>query len=140
MHRGLPREHADPVLYLSRKPARMITWQDSSDVYLHRDPVDFRKAINGLALIVSESMALSPFDRALFVFCNKRRNQLKVLYWDETGFALWQKRLEKDKFKWPRRNDSKTPTLNHEQWNWLLRGFDYTQIKPHQRLEFNSLS
>lgn len=77
----------------------MITWQDTVDIYLHREPVDFRKAINGLSLIVSEAMALSPFDRALFVFCNKRRTQLKVLYWDETGFALWQKRLEKDTFK-----------------------------------------
>ena len=48
----------------------MIVWQDDVDVYLHRDTVDFRKAINGLSLIVSETMNLSPFDRALFVFCN----------------------------------------------------------------------
>ena len=118
----------------------MINWQQNVDVYLHRDPVDFRKAINGLSLIVSEVMALSPFDRALFVFCNKRRSQLKVLYWDETGFALWQKRLEKDKFKWPKRASSNIPKLTHEQWCWLLRGFDYTQIKPHQRLEFSAVS
>jgi len=118
----------------------MIIWKDSIDIYLHREPVDFRKAINGLSVIVSESMALSPFDRALFVFCNKRRTQLKVLYWDETGFALWQKRLEKDTFKWPRKDPLCTPKINTEQWSWLLRGFNYTQIKPHQRLEFNTLS
>ena len=117
----------------------MITWQQDVNVYLHRDPVDFRKAINGLSLIVSEVMELSTFDRALFVFCNKRRSQLKVLYWDDTGFALWQKRLEKDKFKWPKRASSNTLKVTHEQWCWLLRGFDYTKIKPHQRLEFSAV-
>lgn len=118
----------------------MIVWQEAVDIYLHREPIDFRKAINGLSLIVSESMALSPFDRALFVFCNKRRTQLKVLYWDETGFALWQKRLEKDTFKWPRKDPLHAPKISHEQWGWLLRGFDYTKIKPHQRLQFNTVS
>ena len=118
----------------------MINWEKDIDVYLHRDPVDFRKAINGLSLIVSESMALSPFDRALFVFCNKRRSQLKVLYWDETGFVLWQKRLEKDKFQWPKRASTTTPKITHEQWCWLLRGFDYTKIQPHQTLDFSSIS
>ncbi len=117
----------------------MITWSEGVDVYLHRDPVDFRKAINGLSLIVSEAMSLSPFNRALFVFCNKRRTQLKVLYWDETGFALWQKRLEQDKFKWPKRVSSETLKINHEQWCWLLRGFDFTKIRPHQRLEFSEV-
>lgn len=118
----------------------MMVWQNDIDIYLHRDPVDFRKAINGLSLIVSQEMRLSPFDRALFVFCNKRRTQLKVLYWDNTGFALWQKRLEKEHFKWPKRAASEKLTINHEQWCWLLRGFDYTQIKPHQPLTFSQVS
>lgn len=117
----------------------MIIWRDTVDVYLHRDPVDFRKAINGLSLIVSESMALSPFDKALFVFCNKRRTQLKVLYWDETGFVLWQKRLEKQTFKWPKRSEPNTMHITQEQWQWLLRGVDFTQIKPHQRLAFSAV-
>ncbi len=114
----------------------MISWSQSCSIYLHRDPVDFRKAINGLAVIVAQQMSLSPYDPALFVFCNKNRSQLKVLYWDETGFALWQKRLEKDKFKWPRRDRLTTVVINHEQWCWLLRGFDMANFKPHQRLSY----
>ena len=102
----MPYQHAVTVFYDSSAQSRMIKWSNSINVYLHRDPVDFRKAINGLSLIVSDDMALSPFDRAIFVFCNKRRSQLKVLYWDETGFVLWQKRLEKEKFKWPKRSSS----------------------------------
>lgn len=118
----------------------MITWSSSVDIYLHRQPVDFRKAINGLSVIVQEQMALSAFDRALFVFCNKSRHQIKVLYWDETGFALWQKRLEKDKFKWPRHLSDDVIKLSHEQWLWLLRGFDITRLKPHQSLRFSAIS
>lgn len=118
----------------------MIQWREDIKVYLHRDPVDFRKAINGLSVIVQDEMALSPFDRALFVFCNKRRTQLKVLYWDETGFALWQKRLERDKFKWPRRWPNDPVVLDHEQWQWLLRGFDIAQLKPHKTLFYRDVA
>jgi len=117
----------------------MIQWPEDVKVYLHREPVDFRKAINGLSVMVQEQMALSPFERALFVFCNKRRTQIKVLYWDETGFALWQKRLERDKFKWPRKCSDDTIVLDHEQWCWLLRGFDIAQLKPHKTLFYRSV-
>jgi transposase len=114
----------------------MIEWSEQLTVYLHREPVDFRKAINGLSLIVQDAMALSPFDPALFVFCNQARTQLKALYWDQTGFALWQKRLERERFKWPRRQDAAVIVLTPEQWRWLLRGFDLAHIKPHQPLRF----
>lgn len=112
----------------------MITWGSDISIYLCRDPVDFRKAVNGLSIIVQEQMDLSLFDRSLFVFCNKRRTQIKALYWDATGFALWQKKLEKDKFKWPRKCEHSTVQLEHEQWCWLLRGFNIHNMKPHEAL------
>lgn len=115
----------------------MIQWDTNTAIYLHRDPVDFRKSINGLSVIVEEAMRLSPFDAGLFVFCNRRRDKLKVLYWDSTGFALWYKRLEKDTFKWPGKLGESTITLTHEQWNWLLRGVNYLAIRPHKRWVFS---
>lgn len=118
----------------------MTQWPNSVPIYLHRDPVDFRKAINGLAVIVSEAMELNVYNQALFVFCNKHRTQLKVLYWDTTGFALWQKRLEKDKFKWPIKNDVETVSISHEQWSWLLRGFDFAKFKPHKQFMFTEVA
>ena len=104
---------------------------DFSDVpiYLHRAPVDFRKAINGLSIIVDNEMGHSIFDDALFVFCNKKRDKLKIIYWDKTGFCLWQKRLEKAKFSWPKKHDESIVLWNTEQLNWLLRGFDVSKIK-----------
>lgn len=116
----------------------MKMFVDVNDIYLHRDAVDFRKAINGLQLIVEQQMELSPFADALFVFCNKGRDKLKVLYWDKTGFCLWYKRLEKDKFKWPRKNASPVMNLSADQWNWLLSGFDINKLKGHQPLAFSS--
>ena len=89
----------------------MNTFTDIQAVYLHRDFVDFRKAINGLVVIVEQEMELSPFDDALFIFCNKARDKLKILYWDKTGFALWYKRLDKGRFKWPRHVSSDTLPL-----------------------------
>lgn len=118
--------------------AAMRMFVDINSVYLHRDPVDFRKSIDGLSLIVDQSMTLSVFDSALFVFCNKRRDKLKILYWDNSGFCLWYKRLEKERFKWSRKDKDDIITLNEEQFHWLLRGVDIHQLTPHKTLNFNS--
>ena len=61
---------------------------EPSDIYLHRPSVDFRKSINGLANIVIAEMNLNVMSGAVFIFCNKNKDKLKILYWDKTGFAL----------------------------------------------------
>lgn len=116
----------------------MRMFVDAGEVYLHRDPVDFRKSIDGLSLIVDQAMNLSVFDPALFVFCNKRRDKLKILYWGSSGFCLWYKRLEKERFKWPRKDEREIITLSEEQLHWLLRGFDIKQLQPHKVLNYCS--
>ena len=68
------------------------------EVYLCREVVDFRKSINGLSILVEEQLGLSPFGPQLFVFCNRKRDKLKILYWERSGFVLWYKRLEKQRF------------------------------------------
>lgn len=110
-----------------------------SAVYCHREPVDFRKSINGLSVIVESDMALSPLGGAVFVFCNKKRDKLKILYWDNSGFALWYKRLEKEIFKWPRRLSETVIELNEAQLHWLLAGVDITRIQPHTSLDYQTL-
>lgn len=108
----------------------MRMFVDPGAIYLHRDVVDFRKSINGLVMIVEQEMALSPFAPALFAFCNRKRDRIKVLYWDRTGFCLWYKRLEKEKFKWPRRYSKEIMQLDDEQWQWLLSGYDIIGHTP----------
>ncbi len=105
-------------------------------IYLHRLPVDFRKAINGLSSIVDNAMGCNIFETGLFVFCNKKRDKLKILYWDSTGFCLWHKRLEKEKFMWPKKHQDSVINWNLEQLNWLLRGIDVSKITMHNRLKY----
>ncbi|EMH1995367.1 IS66 family insertion sequence element accessory protein TnpB, partial [Acinetobacter baumannii] len=95
--------------------------------------------INGLSLLVEQEMQLSPFSGALFVFCNQQRTRLKVLYWDSTGFCLWYKRLEKDKFRWPRQMPGKILSISEQQWHWLLQGVDIQKITAHQPLHYQSV-
>lgn len=79
-----------------------------------------RKSINGLAAIVESSFALDPFDQALFVFCNRQRNRLKILTWEDNGFWLHFKRLERGHFKWPAPGETATMTLKPEElWNLI---------------------
>lgn len=107
-------------------------------IYLHRTAVDFRKSIDGLCAIVEAQMKLDPFASALYVFCNRRRNRLKMLFWDKTGFCLVYKRLEKDKFHWPLHLDGDVISLSREQLNWLLDGYNLKLLTPHQALDFST--
>lgn len=109
------------------------------EVYLCRESVDFRKGINGLAVLVEDSLSLDPFSETLFVFCNRRRNRVKILYWERSGFCLWQKRLEKSRFHWPRKQPGDVVTLTGQQLNWLLDGYDISRMKPHEKLDFSSV-
>ena len=85
-------------------------------------------------------MALSPFSHALFVFCNQQRDKLKVLYWDDTGFCLWYKRLEKAKFHWPQKGEMDVVELSTTQMHWLLQGYNIRRMIPHKKLKYNSLT
>ncbi len=107
-------------------------------VYLHRLPVDFRKSIDGLSAIVEQSMQLSPFSKQLFVFTNKRRNRIKILFWEDNGFCLYYKRLEKQRFHWPLYLHQEVVTLNGQQLNWLLDGYNLKHLTPHIPLQYTT--
>lgn len=70
-------------------------------VYLAKDPADMRKSFDGLSALVAGQMALDPLSGHLFVFINKRRDRIKILYWDRDGLAVWAKRLERGTFRIP---------------------------------------
>ncbi len=95
---------------------------DGRRVYLACGATDMRKSINGLMARVQENFSLDPFDGALFVFCNRQRNRIKVLVWDTDGFWLLFKRLEKGHFRWPAEGSEATMTLSAEDLSILLGG------------------
>jgi len=91
-------------------------------VYLACGKTDMRKSINGLMEIVKSGFNLNPFDDALFVFCNRKRDRIKILEWDGDGFWLYFKRLERGHFRWPEPGEEATMTMTGEELSYLLGG------------------
>jgi transposase len=113
--------------------------RDDVAVYLCREAVDMRKSIDGLAVLVEQELGLDPFAPALFVFCNRKRDKIKALYWERAGFVLWYKRLEKHRFAWLRGSGEDPVRFTGRELNWLLDGIDIFEMKPHETLCFESV-
>jgi len=107
-------------------------------VYLALGSTDMRKSINGLSILVSEQMELDPFSGHLFVFCNRKQNMLKILYWERNGFCLRHKRLEKDSFRWPS-SKKEIMTIERRELIWLMDGIDIYQKQAHKTLKYLTL-
>ncbi len=116
----------------------MFTPSSGIRVYLAIGNTDMRKAINGLSILVENSLSLNPFSGSLFVFTNRRRNILKVLYWDRNGFCLWQKRLEKHRFRWPEPG-CEVVEIGGQELFFLLEGLDLSRIQGHGRLVYTAI-
>ena len=108
----------------------MKSINDFESIVIHKVPVDFRKSINGLSIIVAENYKLDLKSDTLFVFTNKRRTHLKILYFDRSGFALWLKRLEGTKFSWPKKIEQDIINIKAEDLELLLDGVNvWTRFK-----------
>jgi len=112
-----------------------IDWQRVR-VFVRPGATDLRKQINGLAAIAQSDMQQDPMSGNLYLFANHERRLLKALYWDCNGFCLWQKRLERDTFPWPR-TEGAARELTVEQLKMLLDGVDFWQA--HQKLPYSSV-
>jgi len=81
-----------------------------------------RKSINGLSALVAEEMGLDLDSSSLFIFCNRRRSHMKILYFDRSGFCLWLKRLEQEKFPWPKNLPANVLAIEAKDLKLLLEG------------------
>lgn len=113
--------------------------EEFKGVFIHREPVDMRKAINGLSEIVQMEGMGDLMGPHLFVFMGRRRHLLKVLYFDKSGFCLWQKRLERSRFAWPKKLCESVVKITPEQFKWLLDGYDVWKMKPFEELNFSQI-
>ena len=97
-------------------------------IYLAREPTDLRKSIDGLSILVGQALGQDPFSAQLFVFINRRRDKLKALRWDQNGFVLYYKRLERGRFPWPVIGaEQRTLVVEPRQLQWLLSGLSIEQ-------------
>lgn len=104
----------------------MLSFTGSLKVYVALEACDLRKSFNGLWVVVSEQLKLDPKSGAIFVFTNRRKNRIKVLYWDGTGVWVMAKRLEEGSFRWPKsaRSGAKKIKLTPEALAMLTDGIE----------------
>jgi len=115
----------------------MIQLPKKYKVFFCTQPIDMRKAIDGLCVMVSDVLAINPQDKALTIFYNKSRDKLKALVWDNNGFVMIYKRLEKGRFKIPRNISSNTITITQQELRWLMAGLDFTTLSRNPALMFS---
>ena len=108
-------------------------------IYLANFVVDMRKAIDGLSILVESHLERSPADGSIYVFLNRQRNKVKLLYWDYNGFIIVYKRLEKGCFKLSKSN-GQVYSLDGHQLQWLLSGLDFENLTGHPRLNYSEFS
>jgi transposase len=112
----------------------MISEISGRQVYLACGSTDLRKSIDGLAVLVKEVFNLDPFSPCLFVFCNRKRDKIKILQWDHNGFWLHYRRLERGKFNWPTDNTD-VVRVSYRQFRWLLDGLPLKQKQAHKAVK-----
>lgn len=113
---------------------------DISTIYIAYGATDFRKQISSLCAEVKSRFNINPYKNVAFIFCNKKRNSIKVLCYDKNGFVLAQKTLldqEKMKFQWPR-NSNELKNITKQQLNWLLAGLKVEQKGSFKEFELDS--
>ncbi|AJY42253.1 IS66 family insertion sequence element accessory protein TnpB [Burkholderia humptydooensis] len=113
----------------------MFRFDHDLRIYLHREPIDFRAGLNTLVTMVEQSMQLDPLARAVFGFHNRKRDRVKLLLYDRAGFWLMLKRLEVDRFAWPRRQQA-VIELTVDQLHLLLDGVDLDALRPHPARQY----
>lgn len=106
------------------------------EILWHVMPCDMRKSINGLSQLIASEMGENPSDGRLYIFANKQRDKIKILYWEKNGFCLWYKRLEGGKFKLPAISEAKL-ALTAEQLQWLLSGLDIKKLTGFASLKYS---
>ena len=105
----------------------IINADEVKNIYVSTHFVDMRKSIDGLTLIVHSQFQMNVLDHSLFIFTNRSRNRIKILYYESNGFWLFIKRLEHGKFKIKESQESLTRAITSRQLSWLLEGLEYDE-------------
>jgi transposase len=111
----------------------MLMQPNALKILLCTAPTDMRKSINGLCFLVDGDLGENPSCGTVYVFCNRAKDKLKLLYWDGNGFCLLYTRLEKGRFKIPR--ESHSLSISSDELRWLLQGIDFKSLPKPKVLE-----
>ena len=106
----------------------------TTPIWLYAHPVDFRKQIDGLVLLIADDLDKNPTTGELFIFRNRQKNKVKLLWYDRNGFWLFYKRLESGRLQFPTLSDHSVE-LTRDELSWLLSGLDFTQQKKSKKVD-----
>ena len=105
-------------------------------IYLKCGHTDMRRGIDGLAGVVLEELELKLCDeKAMFIFCGRKKDRYKILAWERDGFVLMYKRIEKGRLKWPRDSSEKYIKLTTQEFRWLTEGLAINQPRANKMVE-----
>jgi transposase len=119
---------------------KMLKLRDDIKIYLSLAPIDARKSIDGLCVLISNQFDDNPQCGSLFVFFNKSRDKVKIIWWDANGFVLHYKRLEKRRFVLPRLNEMSRLEITQIQLHGLLAGLDFTLMRHFPEINYHQYS
>lgn len=100
-----------------------------TSIWLAPGSTDMRKSIDSLSVLAQVMVERAPITEHMFVFCNRRGDKIKILFWDRNGFWLFYKRLERGRFRWPSANSDQRISVDCRQLRWLLDGLEIGQAK-----------
>ena len=109
-----------------------------SKIYLVTGTTDMRRSIDGLMAIIRDTYQMDPFAKAVYLFCGRKNNALKALYFDKDGFVLLYRRLDSGRFQWPKTASEVRP-LTRQEFRWLMEGLSLDQpkaIRPSRGRDF----
>lgn len=104
----------------------------ATKIWLYTPPTDMRKSINGLVALVKHALQEKPLSGDFFVFLNRRRTHMKILYFDRSGYCIWYKKLEAGLFQLPKSGSEKC-LVNHTELKMILEGIDLSSIRKRKR-------
>lgn len=112
----------------------MLSVVAGTRIFLAAGPTDMRKGFDGLQGLVTSVLKQDPLSGHLFLFVNRRRDKLKVLYWDGDGLAIWYRRLEQGTYQVPVvAKDQASIEMRSDELTMLLRGIDFTRVRRRKR-------
>tara|TARA_B100001996_G_scaffold379343_1_gene364946 strand:- start:1965 stop:2318 length:354 start_codon:yes stop_codon:yes gene_type:complete len=113
----------------------MLTVPDEVSIYLYNQPIDMRKGINGLTILLVNELSMQPQQGDLFVFRNRRGDKVKIIHWHKNGFMIHYKCLESGKFRFPQELEDQL-LLTSDQLSWLLAGLDFILMTQCPEINF----
>ena len=114
----------------------MLRLAEGIEVDVAAERIDFRKAINGLAALVVERFDAPVNDGSVYVFTSRDCSRVKCLFWDKNGFVLYQKRMERGRFKFGKPGDG-LYRITHQQLDWLFAGLDFKLMAEFPLVDFS---